>query len=449
MSLVLGLRRIASRQAAWTGRRMNSTAAETRGIDVLGTKYTPDAWTNATPSILDKTGRNLLHHESHPLSILKTLIFNEFPTFAHYDTLSPVVTTQQNFDSLGFAEDHPGRARTDTYYLNVSHLLRTHTSAHQLQLLAAGHTNDKSVLVHAKNAQAAPNNERFLVAADVFRRDEIDASHYPVFHQMEGVCTLSHDDVQQLAPSTPDDIVDIGPENPVQPGHTAEDVHKVAAHMKRTMNRMVTRILTQATAAQRHAGSEATEFPVRWIPAYFPFTSPSWEMEVLFRGEWLEICGCGVMQQSILQNAHANDRIGWAFGFGLERLAMLLFSIPDIRLFWSTDPRFSNQFAPAQISPFRPFSKHPPCPKDVSFWISPDHSFHDNDLMDLVRDVAGDLAQDVKLVDEFVHPKTGRASRCYRINYCSMDRNVTHAEINDIQDRVRSRLVSEFGVTLR
>ncbi|KAJ1850908.1 phenylalanyl-tRNA synthetase alpha subunit, mitochondrial, partial [Coemansia sp. RSA 638] len=101
------------------------------------------------------------------------------------------------------------------------------------------------------------------------------------------------------------------------------------------------------------------------------------------------------------------------------------------------------------ISSFRPFSKHPPCPKDVSFWISPDHSFHGNDLMDLVRDVAGDLAQDVKLVDEFVHPKTGQASRCYRINYCSMDRNVTHADINDIQVRVRSRLVSEFGVTLR
>ncbi|KAJ2418135.1 phenylalanyl-tRNA synthetase alpha subunit, mitochondrial, partial [Coemansia sp. RSA 2524] len=119
MSLVLGLRRIASRQTVWTCRRMNSTAAETREIDVLGTKYTPDAWTNATPSILDKAGRNLLHHESHPLSILKTLIFNEFPNFAHYDTLGPVVTTQQNFDSLGFAEDHPGRARTDTYYLNA------------------------------------------------------------------------------------------------------------------------------------------------------------------------------------------------------------------------------------------------------------------------------------------------------------------------------------------
>ncbi|KAJ2285589.1 phenylalanyl-tRNA synthetase alpha subunit, mitochondrial, partial [Coemansia sp. RSA 2706] len=231
--------------------------------------------------------------------------------------------------------------------------------------------------------------------------------------------------------------------------HSAEDVALVAAHMKRTMNNMVTRILARAAEAQRGEGETAQrEFPVRWIDAYFPFTSPSWEMEVLFRGEWLEICGCGVMKQSILDDAGMRGRIGWAFGFGLERLAMLLFGIPDIRLFWSTDPRFAAQFAPGQISPFRPFSRHPPCPKDVSFWL-PDGPFHENDLMDLVRDVAGDLVEDVCLVDSFTHPKTGRASRCYRINYCSMDRNVTNTEINEIQDRVRERLVNQFGVTLR
>ena len=119
---------------------------------------------------------------------------------------------------------------------------------------------------------------------------------------------------------------------------------------------------------------------------------------------------------------------------------MILFSIPDIRLFWSQDPRFTSQFAAGQISTFKPYSKYPACYKDVSFWL-PQTGLHDNDFFDLVRDTVGDLAEDVVLVsqgprieylswvnvvgpqiDSFTHPKTNRSSKCYRINYCSMDR---------------------------
>ncbi|KAJ2773039.1 phenylalanyl-tRNA synthetase alpha subunit, mitochondrial, partial [Coemansia nantahalensis] len=162
------------------------TAPAADGLTVLGATHASDEWTNATQAILDKTGRRLLHQRSHPLAILKELIFSEFPDYAHYDSLDPVVSTYQNFDSLGFAPDHPGRAQSDTYYLNRSTLLRTHTSAHQLQLLAAGRARSRELLGRAKNGARAPGNERFLVAADVYRRDEIDASHYPAFHQMEG-----------------------------------------------------------------------------------------------------------------------------------------------------------------------------------------------------------------------------------------------------------------------
>ncbi|KAJ1937505.1 phenylalanyl-tRNA synthetase alpha subunit, mitochondrial [Kickxella alabastrina] len=446
-------------------------------IEVLGSTYTTDKWTNATSAILSKTGRDLLHQPSHPLAILKEMIFAEFPTFAHYDSLSPVVNTYQNFDSLGFAKDHPGRAASDTYYINADTLLRTHTSAHQLELLAAGKQSNAGILAQARNAQAAPANECFLVAADVYRRDEIDASHYPVFHQMEGVCTFSRAEIREhlrreaaasataattealnldMSAAQLLDTTQIGDTNPVQPEHTAKEVAFVAAHMKRTMNSMVVHILSKASAAAAAATDStqvssgiATQFPVRWIDAFFPFTSPSWEMEVLFRGDWLEICGCGVMKQAILDDAGMPDRIGWAFGFGLERLAMLLFGVPDIRLFWSTDPRFVSQFSPGQINTFRPFSRHPPCPKDVSFWLPADTEFHENDLMDLVRETAGDLVEGVKLIDLFTHPKTSKTSRCYRINYCSMDRNVKHEEINAIQDKVRDRIVSQLGVTLR
>lgn len=81
---------------------------------------------------------------------------------------------------------------------------------------------------------------------------------------------------------------------------------------------------------------------------------------------------------------------------------MVMFGIPDIRLFWSTDPRFAQQFTPGQISTFKPYSKNPPCYTDVSFWL-PDASsgfaqFHENDFCEIVRDVAGDLAEETRLV---------------------------------------------------
>jgi phenylalanyl-tRNA synthetase alpha chain len=91
-------------------------------------------------------------------------------------------------------------------------------------------------------------------------------------------------------------------------------------------------------------------------------------------------------------------KIGWAFGLGLERIAMILFQIPDIRLFWSRDARFLDQFASGEITAFKAYSKFPPCYKDVSFWTGPGEEVHENDFCDLVRDVAGDLVENVKRV---------------------------------------------------
>ena len=103
-------------------------------------------------------------------------------------------------------------------------------------------------------------------------------------------------------------------------------------------------------------------------------------MEIYFQDEWLEVLGCGVIEQDILRKAGRGDEIGWAFGLGLERLAMVLYGIPDIRLFWSQDPRFLKQFESGSNDiKFESFSKYPPRLKDVSFWITPE--FHENDTM--------------------------------------------------------------------
>lgn len=130
--------------------------------------------------------------------------------------------------------------------------------------------------------------------------------------------------------------------------------------------------------------------------------------------------------------------MGWAFGLGLERIAMILYSIPDIRLFWSEDPRFLSQFTHGKISAFKPYSKYPATYRDVSFW-KPSSDMHDNDLYDVVRDVAGDLVEDVAIVcycrstayilhspaakiDRFAHPRTQRHSLTVRVIYRSFDR---------------------------
>lgn len=198
---------------------------------------------------------------------------------------------------------------------------------------------------------------------------------------------------------------------------------------------------------------------MNWREDYFPFTEPSYELEVNFNGKWLEVLGCGVIHDEVIQNALKYQsqmtnlkgeapELGWAFGLGLERLAMVLFEIPDIRLFWSEDDRFISQFQEGKITKFRPYSKFPLCYKDVSFWL-PENGLHSNDVYEVFRNEAGDLVESVELFDQFVHPKTKRTSHAYRICYRSMDRSLENAEINEIQDRVRLVLSQKFGVTLR
>jgi phenylalanyl-tRNA synthetase alpha chain len=103
----------------------------------------------------------------------------------------------------------------------------------------------------------------------------------------------------------------------------------------------------------------------------------------MFNGEWMEVLGCGVIHSQVMTNAEKPHSAGWAFGLGLERLAMALFQIPDIRLFWTSDRRFLDQFSNGKITKFVPYSKYPFCYKDVSFWINASHPLHKNDVYEV------------------------------------------------------------------
>ncbi|KAJ3182129.1 hypothetical protein HDU85_003171 [Gaertneriomyces sp. JEL0708] len=407
----------------------NDTSPAT--VTVLGQSFPRDESTNVTETILAKTSRGLHLQPNNPINIIKTHIEKYFHDFHPVDSLNPAVTVQQNFDSLLFAADHPGRALTDTYYINKDTVLRTHTSAHQ------------SEVMRTRKAHG------YLLTADVYRRDEIDVSHYPVFHQMEGIRTFDRkklieeiglgDDTSEAYQTNKENQHVFANTDLVQPCHSQKEALLVGMHLRKSLEGMVRDLLGQ--------DPRAGELQFRWISTYFPFTSPSWELEVLYQGDWLELLGCGVIQQDILDKSGNSDRIGWAFGLGVERIAMIMFDIPDIRLFWSTDERFTSQFESRKIVRFQPFSKYPACYKDISFWCPA--SFHDNDFAEVVRDVAGDVAEDVKLIDKFVHPKTGRVSRCFRINYRAMDRTLTNEEVDAIQDRVRETSEKRLEVELR
>ena len=438
-------------------------------VEIHGRTFATDSWFNVPANVLASTSRKLHLQDDHPVAITRQIIESQFPapTFKYHNTFHPVVSTYENFDSLGFPPDHPGRAKSDTYYVNKDTLLRTHTSAHEAQLFRAA------------------ESDGYLISADVYRRDEVDRSHYPVFHQMEGarvwdrnsvpngdVAAAVLEDLERL-PKHDVKVEDPHPafhpeRNPLQADHhSAAEAEALGAHLKRSLELMVVEIFSRAKAAAAKADPNYVDEPlkVRWVEAYFPFTSPSWELEVYYAGDWLEVLGCGVTKQELFINAGQPSRLGWAFGIGLERIAMLLFQIPDIRLFWSTDERFLSQFTGvssdlSRLRRFAPFSKYPACYKDVSFWLRSSSAaggntaasaqdFHENDVMEVIRNVAGDTVEDVRLFDSFTHPKTGRRSLCYRINYRSLERTLTNAETNDLHAQVTESLVEKLGVEIR
>ena len=152
------------------------------------------------------------------------------------------------------------------------------------------------------------------------------------------------------------------------------------------------------------------------------------------------------MRKEILVNNNI-EGIGYAFGLGLERLAMILFQIPDIRLFWSQDERFLTQFKEGEITKFKSYSKFPECWKDITFWIP--EKFGDNDFYEIVRNICGDLVENVKLKDTFTHPKTQRVSKSYRILYRSMERSLTNKEVDLLQFQLRDYLQNDLKIELR
>lgn len=355
---------------------------------------------NIPSKIMSLIERKLHLQENHPIEIIKLMVYmcKQFAEFKHFDDFDAKVSTEDNFDMLLIPKDHPCRSLTDTFYFDEKTVLRTHTSAHQNVLLKKGFT-------------------KFLVSGPVARKDTIDRTHHPVFHQMEGVCIV--DEKQD-------------------PEYELKEVLK-------------------GIVEELFPGCE-----YRFGNDYFPFTNPSFEVEVKYEGKWLEILGCGVVQPKILEQCGHTGKKAYAFGLGLERLAMILFKIPDIRYFWSQEDKFLDQFKNGKITQFKNYNKLPKMTKDISFFI-PDEMFDDkerkkwreeNDFCQLVRDTSDDMVQDLEQFESFFHPTTKMMSFCYHIVYSPKDLSMKdHADltkvVNAVHQNIRECIEKRLKVVLR
>ncbi len=344
---------------------------------------------------------DLTKKENSPIKILAKTITN-LPRFADFDLLDipKIVTVKDNFDLLNTPKDHPSRRESDTYYLDKDHILRT-----QMTVMWPYYLRDKSVLEKLeKEGQIMA-----LAPGIVFRKDEIDRKHFPAFHQIDGLLICRKDKK----------II------------TLDDLKEVEVEM------------TKAIFGQ--------DVEFRFLVDSFPFTDPSVQIEIKFNNDWLEVVGSGLVHSEVLKNLGLDPEVynGWAFGFGIERLAMVKFGIPDIRVFWSSDPRITSQFKDIN-SKYKEVSKYPEISRDISFII--DKNINLNNYYEIVRDFAENLIEEVKLIDEYESAeKFGEDKKSYtfRIVYRSPERTLTNEEVNKIQEEIIEKTKADLNAVVR
>ena len=353
---------------------------------------------NIPPSIADKIGRSLYRKPNHPICIVKEKVFEYFDDLARIEIGTPYVPVEYNFDKLRVPLDHPSRQLSDTYYQDENNVLRTHMTCYLYPL---------------GNSTSGNSQLKYITCGDVYRKDAIDATHYPVFHQIDAFCIVPND-------------VDL-----------KQDLR----------NRLVGLVKHLFGDNCKYHLMEDSEYE----GVYFPFTVDSLEIEVEIETDSgvkrLEILGAGTVHPDIMADLGLSNHQAWAFGLGVERLAMVMFDIPDIRLFWSHDSRFLDQFKAGTFNKFKSFSKYEMCYKDISFFTSPQFTY--NDMCSIARDEdKANLIESIKLIDEF-HNARGRRSQCYRIVYRSMDATLRNSEVEKIQTGIRKRLTNELKVEIR
>jgi phenylalanyl-tRNA synthetase alpha chain len=344
---------------------------------------------------------DLTKKENSPVKIIADRIIN-LPRFADFDLVDfpKIVTVEQNFDLLNTPKDHPSRRESDTYYLNDLYVLRTQTTD-----MWSFYLRDPEILKKLEK----DGHVGELSTGIVFRKDEIDRKHFPAFHQIDGLYVCKKD--QQII--------------------TQKDLEEIEADIVKSIF------------------GQDVEF--RFLVDSFPFTDPSVQVEIKCNDDWMEVVGSGLVHKQVLKNLGLDPEVynGWAFGFGVERLAMVKMGIPDIRILWSDNPKITGQFKDIN-SKYKEVSKYPEISRDISFVI--DKNINLNNYYEIVRDFAENLIEEVKLIDSYEDEnKFGkdRKSYTFRIVYRSPERTLKNEEINKIQEEIRDKTKQDLNAILR
>lgn len=343
---------------------------------------------------------DLSRRESGPIRELVNNIV-ELEQFNNFDiiTIPEIVPANASFDLFNFPPDHPARSHSDTYYVDDKNILRTHTT-----VMWYYYFQQEEV-----RAKIAANEQLGVLSyGKVYRKDEIDRNHMNIFHQMDGL---------YLHPTSERTI-------------TQDELKEVLANVVKA--------------------AFGPDVKYRFNDDTFPYTHSSLEMEVDKDGQWVEVLGAGLVNPEVLKRLDVDPEQynGWAFGFGLERLAIIGMELPDIRLLWSEDPRVVKQLHLGQK--FEAVSKYPPVVRDISFIVK--NTFEPNNYFDLIRDIGGDLVEEVQLMDKYENAtKFGadRVSYTYRVLYRSPDRTLEAAEVEPLQDQVYKQTAAQFDAELR
>ena len=320
--------------------------------------------------------------------------------FEDFDTIQvpEIVPADISFDLFDFPRDHPARFPSDSYFVG-DQVLRPHTTVMWYYYLA-------EAAIKEKMKKGLPTGS--LSYGKVYRKDEIDRHHMNVFHQMDGWYLRRKEEK----------VIGV------------EDLQEVLAQIAKAVF--------------------GADVKYRFNEDKFPYTDPSLEMEIEKSGKWVEVLGSGIVKGSVLKNFGVDPDVynGWAFGFGLERLAIISMELPDIRLLWSEDERVKKQLKLG--NKFKEVSKFPPITRDISFVVS--NNFVPNDYFDLIRDVGGELVEEVRLLDKYENSEkfgADKISYTYRIIYRSNERTLEAKEIDPLQDKIYEETKKQFAAELR
>lgn len=323
------------------------------------------------------------------------------PEFDSFDVIETpeVVPADISFDLFDFPLDHPARSKSDTYYVDDKNILRTHTTVMWYYYLQQE---------DVKERMARGEGVGCFSFGKVYRKDEIDRHHMNVFHQLDG---------WYIAPKEKEVI-------------GKEELQKVLMS------------IAKAVFGESVEG--------RFNPDTFPYTDPSLEMEINKNGKWTEVLGSGVVKGSVLEKFGIDSKKwnGWAFGFGLERLAIVSMELPDIRLLWSEDERVKKQLILG--NKYKEVSKFPAVIRDISFVVG--KSFVLNNYFDAIRDIGGEEVEEVHLLDKYENAEkfgADKTSYTFRITYRDMNKTLTNEEVNVIHAKIEAMTEKDYEGKLR